>query len=78
MLLLILSLGVAGLTLAIFLSRDVNLNVDAGAPAEAYLVLPKFSSLYGAVFTALVLAAFVLLLRRLVAAWKMRSRNAGG
>jgi hypothetical protein len=40
--------------------------------------LPEVSWIYYALFTGVVFAAFVLLLRRLVAAWKKRSRNAIG
>jgi hypothetical protein len=40
--------------------------------------MPEVSWAYYAMFTGLVFAAFVLLLRRLVTAWKKRSRNAIG
>jgi hypothetical protein len=40
--------------------------------------LPKVSWAYYALFTGLVLAAFGLLLSRLLTAWKKRSRNATG
>jgi hypothetical protein len=38
--------------------------------------LPQVSWVYYAVFSGLVLALIVLLLRRLLIAWKKRSRNA--
>jgi hypothetical protein len=38
--------------------------------------LPNVSWPYYALFTGLVFAAFFLLLRRLITAWKKRSRNA--
>jgi hypothetical protein len=77
-LLLVFGLGLAFLTLAVFLSWNVNLNLETGAPSEVTFVLPVVSWVYYAVFTSLVFAAFVLLLKRLVTAWKKRSRNAIG
>ena len=75
-LLLVFGLCMAGLTLAIFMSWNIHLNVDTGAPAGVHFTLPVVSWAYYALFTGLVFAAFVLLLRRLVRAWKKRSRNA--
>ncbi|MBA2783660.1 MAG: hypothetical protein M3Q62_14920 [Actinomycetota bacterium] len=77
-LLLVFGLCLAGLSLVIFMSWDINLNVDAGGSANVHLTLPKVSWAYYALFTGLVFAAFVLLLRRLLTAWKKRSRNAIG
>jgi len=76
--LLVFGLLMAALTLVIFMSWNVNLNVDTEASADVHFTLPVVSWVYYALFTGLVLAAFVLLLRRLVAAWKKRSRNAVG
>jgi hypothetical protein len=76
--LLIFGLLMAGLTLVIVMSWNVNLNVDTEASADVHFTLPVVSWVYYALFTGLVLATFVLLLRRLVAAWKKRSRNAVG
>jgi hypothetical protein len=76
--LLVFGLCLAGLTLVFFMSWDFNLYVDAGGSANVYLTVPEVSWVYYAVFTGLVFAAFVLLLRRLVTAWKKRSRNASG
>jgi hypothetical protein len=76
--LLVFGLLMAGLTLVVFMSWNVHLNVDTGAPADVHFLLPQVSWVYYALFTVLVLAAFILLLRRLVAAWKKRSRNAIG
>ena len=76
--LLVFGLLMVGLTLVIFMSWNVNVNVDTGAPADVHFTLPQVSWVYYALFTGLVLAAFVLLLKRLVAAWKKRSRNAVG
>ena len=77
-LLLVFGLCTAGLTLFFFMSWDVHLNYDAGGSANAHFTLPEVSWVYYALFTGLVFAAFVLLLKRLVAAWKKRSRNASG
>jgi hypothetical protein len=77
-LLLVFGLCMAGLTLVIFMSWNINLNVDAGGSANVHFTLPEVSWAYYALFTGLVFAAFVLLLRRLVTAWKKRSRNARG
>jgi hypothetical protein len=76
--LLVFGLLMAGLTLVVFMSWNVNLNVETGAPADVHFLLPQVSWVYYALFTVLVLAAFVLLLRRLLTAWKKRSRNAIG
>jgi hypothetical protein len=77
-LLLAFGLCMAGLTLVILMSWNINLHVDAGGSANVHFTLPEVSWVYYALFTGLVFAAFVLLLKRLVAAWKKRSRNASG
>ena len=68
----------AGLTLVFFMSWDVHLNYDAGGSANAHITLPEVSWIYYALFTGVVFAAFILLLKRLLTAWKKRSRNAIG
>ena len=75
--LLVFGLLMAALTLALLLSWNVNLNVDNGG-SGVHFTLPVVSWVYYALFTGLVLAAFVLLLKRLIAAWRKRSRNAIG
>ena len=72
-LLLVVGLCLAGLTLVVFMSWTVNFNVETGAPAGVHFLLPKVHWGYYAVS-----AAFVLLFRRLLGAWKKRSRNAIG
>jgi hypothetical protein len=52
--------------------------VDAGGFANVHFTLPEVSWVYYVLFTGLVFAAFALLLKRLVAAWKKRSREAIG
>ena len=77
-LLLVFGLCMAGLTLVILMSWRINLNVDAGGSAKVNFTLPEVSWAYYALFTGFVFAAFVILLKRLVTAWKKRSRNAIG
>jgi hypothetical protein len=77
-LLLVFGLCGASLTLVVYMSWDIHLNVDIGAPADVHFFLPEVSWAYYALFTGLVFAPFVLLLRRLLKAWKRRSRNASG
>jgi hypothetical protein len=76
--LLVFGLCMAGLTLVILMSWDIHLNYDAGGSANAHITLPEVSWIYYALFTGVVFAAFILLLRRLLTAWKKRSRNAIG
>jgi hypothetical protein len=76
--LLVFGLCMAGLTLVIYMLWDINLNVDAGGSANVHFTLPEVSWVYYALFTGLVFAAFVLLLKRLLAAWKKRSRKVIG
>jgi hypothetical protein len=78
-LLLVFGLCMAGLSLVIYMSWDIHLNSDlAGSRMNIHFTLPNVSWPYYALFTGLVFAAFVLLLRRLITAWKKRSRNASG
>ena len=77
-LLLAFVLCMAGLTLVILMSWNINLQVDAGGFANVHFTLPEVTWVYYALFTGLVFAAFALLLKRLVAAWKKRSREAIG
>jgi hypothetical protein len=77
-LLLVFGFCMAGLTLVFFMSWDIHLNYDAGGSANAHITLPEVSWIYYALFTGVVFAAFILLLRRLLTAWKKRSRNAIG
>jgi hypothetical protein len=76
LLLLLFGLCVAFVTLAILLSWNIRINVDTGAPANVDFFLPQVSWVYYALIAVLVFAAFIQLLRRLVAAWKNRSRHA--
>jgi hypothetical protein len=76
-LLLVFGLCMAALTLVVYMSWTIKLNVDLGLPRlETHFILPEVSWGYYAVFTGLVFALIVLLLRRLITAWRERSRNA--
>jgi hypothetical protein len=75
-LLLVCGLCMAFLTLAFYMAWNIHLNVEDGGSANINFTVPQVSWGYYAVFTGLVLALFVLLLRRLITAWKNRSRNA--
>jgi hypothetical protein len=76
-LLLVFGLCMAGLTLVIYMSWYIHLDVDiGGSRMETHVTLPTVSWPYYALVTGLVFALFVLLLRRLLTAWKNRSRNA--
>ena len=76
-LVLIFGLCMAFLTLILYMSWTFELNLEWYSKGlETHLTTPNVSWGYFAVFTGLVLALFVLLLRRLVIAWKKRSRYA--
>jgi hypothetical protein len=76
-LLLVFGLCMAALTLVIYMSWNIHLNLDvSGSRMETHFTLPVVSWPYYALFTGLVFALIVLLLRRLITAWKKRSRNA--
>jgi TRAP-type C4-dicarboxylate transport system permease small subunit len=76
--LLLFGLCLVFLTLAILFSWDIDIKVDLeGSSANFDFTLPVVSWAYYALFTGLVSAAFALLLRRLIIAWKKRSRKPG-
>jgi hypothetical protein len=76
-LLLVFGLCMAALTLVVYMSWYIHLDVDLGLPRmESHFTLPVVSWVYYALFTGVVFALIVLLLRRLLIAWKKRSRNA--
>jgi hypothetical protein len=77
-LLLVFGLCMAGLTLVILMSWNINLDIETGSSANVNFRLPVVSWIYYALSTGLVFAAFAFLLKRLVAAWNKRSRNASG
>jgi len=76
-LLLVFGLCMAALTLAVYMSWYIHLNIDLGLPRMyTHFTLPVVSWAYYALVTGLVFALIVLLLKRLITAWKNRSRNA--
>ena len=77
-LLLFFGLCMAGLATVIFLALDINLNLETGAPADMNFILPRVPGIYLALISGLVFAACVVLLRRVVTAWRKRGRNATG
>jgi hypothetical protein len=78
LLLLVFGLCLAFVTLALLLAWNIRLNLETGASANVNFTLPEVSWVYYALITALIFTAFILLLIRLVAAWKNRSRYARG
>jgi TRAP-type C4-dicarboxylate transport system permease small subunit len=68
----VFGLCMAGLSLVFLMSWNIHINADTGSSAHVHFFLPEVSWVYYAVFTGAVFAAFYLLLRRLVAAWKKR------
>lgn len=78
LLLLVCGLCLAFVTLAILMAWTIKLKVDTGTSANFKFHLPQVSWVYYALITALIFTAFVSLLRRLLAAWKNRSRHARG
>ena len=76
-LLLVFGLCMAALTLVVYMAWTIKLNVDLGLPhLHSHFTVPEVSWGYYALFTAVVFALIVLLLRRLLTAWRKRSRNA--
>ena len=78
LLLLVFGLCLALVTLVVFMAQNINLDLDYGASSDVHFYLPKVSWICYALITALIFTAFIPLLRRLVAAWKNRSRHAKG
>ena len=78
LLLLVSGLSLAFVTLVIIMAWNIKLNLETGASADVHFYLPQVSWVYYALITVVILTAFILLLRRLVAAWKNRSRHARG
>ena len=76
-LLLIFGLCMAALTLVFYMAWNIHINVNVkGSHLHSHFILPEVSWGYYALFTGLVFALIVLLLRRLIKAWRERSRNA--
>jgi len=78
LLLSVFGLCMALLTLVILMNWNINIKVNGEAPGDVDFHIPVVFWGYYALITAFIFIAFVSLLRRLVAAWKNRSRHARG
>jgi hypothetical protein len=78
LLLLVFGFCLAFVILVIFMAWNIKLNLETGASADVHFFLPQVSWAYYALITVVIFTAFVLLLRRLVAAWKNRGRHTRG
>jgi hypothetical protein len=76
-LLLVFGLCMAALTLDFYMAWNIHINVNVkGSHLHTQFTVPQVSWVYYALVTGVVFALIVLLLRRLLTAWKKRSRNA--
>ena len=76
MLLLLLSLSLGVLALVIAMSWDLTLEVNTDAPAHVNLSLPEVHWIFYALPAMIFFVAFVVLLKRLIIAWRGRNRPA--
>ena len=72
-LLLLLSLGLGFLALFLGMSWDLIVEVDTGAPATVNVSLPEVHWIFYALPAIVFLVAFVVLLKRLIVAWRGRN-----
>ena len=72
-LLLLLSLCLGFLALVVAMSWDLILEVDTGAPATVNVSLPEVHWIFYALPAIVFLIAFVVLLKRLIIAWRGRN-----
>ncbi|MDQ4083726.1 MAG: hypothetical protein M3117_04930, partial [Actinomycetota bacterium] len=75
-LLLLLSLCLGVLALVFAMSWDLTLEYDTDAPANVYVTLPEVHWIFYALPALIFLTAFVVLLKRLIIAWRGRNRPA--
>jgi hypothetical protein len=75
-LLLLLSLCLGLLALFFAMSWDLTLEVNAGAPANVNVSVPEVHWIFYALPAIIFLIAFVVLLKRLIIAWRGRNRPA--
>ena len=73
MLLLLLSLFLGVLALFLAMSWDLIVEVDTGAPATVNVTLPEVHWIFYALPAIISLVAFVVLLKRLIIAWRGRN-----
>jgi hypothetical protein len=75
-LLLLLSLFLGLVALAFAMSWDLILEVDTDAPANVDVTLPEVHWIFYALPASIFFIAFVVLLKRLIVAWRGRNRPA--
>ena len=76
-LLLLLSVFLGVLALFAVMAWDLTLEYDTDAPADVDVYLPEVHWIFYALPTIVFSVAFVVLLRRLIVAWRRRNRPAG-
>jgi hypothetical protein len=76
MLLLLLGLFLGFLALVIAMSWDITIEVTSDAPGNVNVTLPEVHWIFYALPALISLVAFVVLLRRLIVAWRRRHRPA--
>jgi hypothetical protein len=76
-LLLLLSASLGVLALFGAMAWDLTVEVDLGAPTETHVYLPEVHWIFYALPAIVLFVAFVVLLKRLIVAWRGRNRPAG-
>jgi hypothetical protein len=76
-LLLLLSVGLGVLALFFAMSWDLTLEYNTDAPADVHVYLPEVHWIFYALPAIVLFVAFVVLLKRLIIAWRGRNRPAG-
>jgi hypothetical protein len=77
-LLLLLSAGLGVLALFFAMSWDLTLEVTSDAPADVHVTAPEVHWIFYAFPAIIFFIAFVVLLRRVIGAWRGRNRPAAG
>jgi hypothetical protein len=77
-LLLLLSAGLGVLALFFAMSWDLTLEVTSDAPANVHVTAPEVHWIFYALPAIIFFIAFVVLLRRVIGAWRGRNRPAAG
>src|SRR5215207_30160 len=77
-LLLLLSVGLGVLALVFAMSWDLTLEYNTDAPANVDVSLPEVHWIFYALPAIVLFVAFVVLLKRLIVAWRRRNRPAAG
>ncbi len=77
-LLLLLSAGLGVMALFFAMSWDLTLEVTSDAPADVHVTAPEVHWIFYALPALILFVAFVVLLRRVIGAWRGRNRPAAG